>query len=55
MSNFIPNGAILIDDGDPLSNNERIKGLTHDKNLVCKKTPQEKYSCSFQFGMQLPT
>ena len=44
MSNFIPKGAILIDNGDPLSNNKRIKDLTHDKNLVCKKTPQEKYS-----------
>ena len=38
----MPSETILIDNKDPPWINKKTKGLIHEKNLVCKKSPQEK-------------
>ena len=37
MSNFIPKEIILINATDSQWINKKVKGLIHEKNLVCKK------------------
>lgn len=44
ISNFIPSETILIDNKDLPWINKKTKGLIHEKNLVCKKSPKENNS-----------
>ena len=42
MVNFVRNKTLILDDRNPPWVDKKIKGLIHKKNLVYKKTPQEK-------------
>ena len=42
MVNFVRNKTLILDDRNPPWVDKKIKGLIHKKNLVYKKTRQEK-------------
>ena len=48
MSNFIPNGTILVDDRDPPCITSKLKSMIQEKNLFYKKHLKPNNQETFQ-------